>query len=91
VKDELDEFGGDDQEVKLLASDSHWPSRRIWTLAESEKSEILFSKVKRQLKFSASVSQIALILHCVRNEMRLAKSCRHDRGQLKKIKLFFNL
>jgi hypothetical protein len=37
VKDEVDESGGDDQEVKPLASDSHRPSRRIWTLAESEK------------------------------------------------------
>jgi hypothetical protein len=90
VKDEVDESGGDDQEMKPLASDSHRPSWRIWTLAESEKSEILFSKVKGQLKLSASVSKIPLILHCVRNEMRLAKHCPHDRGKLKKIKLLFN-
>jgi hypothetical protein len=36
VKDEVDEYGGDDQEVKPLVLDSHRTSRRIWTLAESE-------------------------------------------------------
>jgi hypothetical protein len=37
VEDEVDESGGDNQEVKPLALDSHRPSRRIWTLAVSEK------------------------------------------------------
>jgi hypothetical protein len=37
VKDEVDKSGGDNQEVKPSASDPHRPSRRIWTLAESEK------------------------------------------------------
>jgi hypothetical protein len=37
VKDEMDGSGGDEQEMKPLALDSHRPSQRIWTLAESEK------------------------------------------------------
>jgi hypothetical protein len=37
VKNEINESGSDDQRVKPLASDSHRPSRRIWTLVESEK------------------------------------------------------